>query len=327
MTVALTLRHLAASEYERRYAVARWRQDGHSVELRQPHSPASYISFWAQGAHGLWQGMVEASQWLHGVWPQDSQLRPDAEHAQGIFALFCAVECPVELASQLLDYTHLFDLELIQGDALPRLGLPCITTAQGDLWLLNLPTRPSDPSGSLQPWLLVLPQRLRVVLGYSALDRATYQRLAAGDVLFIAEQTRELFLVDRCIGQFTFIEEGLRMQLSPQDTELPDIELADAEPPATELLDKEPPPAEAAAPAITVSQLPVKLEFVLDERVLTIAELNELIEHQVLPLNLEAASRVEIRASGQCIATGELVQLDDRLGVELRDIYRGNGDE
>jgi flagellar motor switch/type III secretory pathway protein FliN len=47
----------------------------------------------------------------------------------------------------------------------------------------------------------------------------------------------------------------------------------------------------------------------------------------VLPLSLEAAGRVEVRAGGQRIATGELVQLDDRLGVELCDIYRGSGNE
>ncbi|MCK3838852.1 MULTISPECIES: FliM/FliN family flagellar motor switch protein [Pseudomonas] len=317
MSGALKLRHIAASEYERRYMIARWRRAGHSVELRQPHLPASYISFWAQGAHGLWQGMIEASQWLRGVWPQDSQLRAGIEHAEGIFALFGAVERPVELASQLLDYARLFELELIQGDALPRLGLPCITTAQGDLWVLSLPTQPGAPSGSLQPWLLLLPQRLRVVLGYSVLGHAACQSLAPGDVLFIAEQTRELFLADRCIGQFIFIEEGLRMQLAPLDTELS----------ATEPVDTELSPAEAVVPAITVSQLPVKLEIVLDERVLTIAELNELIEHQVLPLSLEAAGRVEVRAGGQRIATGELVQLDDRLGVELCDIYRGSGNE
>ncbi|MNH45851.1 type III secretion system protein SpaO [compost metagenome] len=76
-----------------------------------------------------------------------------------------------------------------------------------------------------------------------------------------------------------------------------------------------------------LSELPVKLEFVLGELTLSMATLNACIEGQVLPLESTAVSNVEVRVAGKCIAVGELVQLGDRLGVELREVGRGIGNE
>ncbi|MNE38597.1 type III secretion system protein SpaO [compost metagenome] len=164
------------------------------------------------------------------------------------------------------------------------------------------PSQRKQVSRPLQAWLQAVPQVLRIVLGNSELARLPYRQLARGDVLVIAEQTRQLFMADRCIGQFTFVKEGLHMQLTPRDN--------------------------PSASALSVLlELPVKLEFVLGELTLSMATLNEFIEHQVLPLEATAVSNIEVRVGGKCIAVGELVQLGDRLGVELREVGRGIGNE
>jgi type III secretion protein Q len=298
----LALRSLALPEYERRHAVARWQRDGHPVRLCQAHPQTRYISFWAQGSHGIWQGMVGAREWLQAVWPQWSQLLPQGCTDQDILELFAAVNRPVETAIHLLDYQRLFELELTHEESLLRACLPCIVTAQGDVWVIGVPSHCPTVSRPLQASLQAVQQVLRIVLGSSDLGRPPHPRLAPGDVLFIAEQKRQLFMADQCIGQFTFIEEGLHMQLTPPD---------DASP---------------ITPSV-LSVLPVKLEFVLGEFILSMAQLNELIESQVLPLEPSAVNHVEVRAGDKRIATGELVQLDGRLGVELREVYRCIGDE
>ena len=301
MKSKLALRRIAAPDYERQHAVARWQRDGHPVRLCQPHPQTRYISFWAQGSQGLWQGMVDAREWLHAVWPQWQQLLPTGCCDRDILDLLSAVERPIEIQSGLLDYHHLFDFELTHGESLQRALLPCIATAQGTLWVMGLPSYRKVAPRPLQPWLQAVPQVLRVVLGTSDSAPLQSRRLAPGDVLSIAEQTRQLFLADRCIGHFTFIEEGIHMQLTPPDSA--SLNSADVLP-----------------------QLPVKLEFVLSELTLSVAQLNEVIERQVLPLEPATANHIEIRAGGKAIAVGELVQLDDRLGVELREVYRSIGD-
>ena len=302
MTSTLLLRCVEQLDYEQRQAVARWQREGHPVLLSQPSPQTRYLAFWAQGCHGLWQGMIGARDWLHAVAPQWSQWLLQESEGQEILELFSTVSRPIEIASDLLDYQRLFALELIQGEALQGACLPCIGTPQSDVWILQGPSQRKEASRPLQAWLQAVPQALRIVLGNSAMARLPYRPLAKGDVLVIAEQTRKLFMADRCIGQFTFVKEGLHMELTPPDNLSP-----------------------GALGALT--ELPVKLEFVLGELTLSMATLNAFIEGQVLPLEPTAVSNVEVRVPGMCIAVGELVQLGGRLGVELREVGRGTGNE
>ncbi|WP_085621871.1 MULTISPECIES: FliM/FliN family flagellar motor switch protein [unclassified Pseudomonas] len=302
MTATLLLRGVASVDYVRRQAVARWQREGHPVRLSQPSPQTRYIAFRAQGCHGSWQGMIGACEWLQAVGPQWSQWLYQEGAGQQVLDLFSAVSRPVEIAPDLLDYQRLFECRLIPGEALQAAVLPCISTPQGDLWVMEGPSQRKAPSRLLQAWLQALPLALRIVLGNSELARLPSRQLARGDVLVIAEQTRQLFMADVCIGRFTFVKEGLHMELTIPDNPLP------------------------SKPCV-LPELPVKLEFVLGELTLSMAALNELIECQVLPLEATAASNVEVRVGGMCIAVGELVRLGDRLGVELREVGRGMGNE
>ena len=307
MTSALNLRRVDALDYRRNHAVASWRRDGHSVQLRTPPQQGCFITFWAQCEQERWQGMIDPYQWLSALWSDQGLLDPSLCTDDEIMALFSAVTKPVQLPPGMLDYTRLFDIELIRGDTLIQSQkLPCLNSEYGDVWLLNVPVMGSSTPQPLQPWVLELSLPLRAVIGATQLSLRDYQRLGAGDVLFVSAQSHQLLLADRCIGQFTFIEGGLQMQLTEQNIE------QNTEQPTT---------------TREVSALLVTLEFVLDERTLSVQDLNQLLERQVLALTPEANTHVELRVSGKCIAKGELVQLEDRLGVELSEVYRGNADE
>lgn len=298
----LTLRHVAPIEYERRHAVACWQRDGHSVRLSRLVPQTHYIMFWAQGSRGLWHGIVGAQEWLHGMWPQCSQLLPEGVVSQDVLELFSAVSRPIEIMSDLLDYQRLFDFELVCGESLLAAPLPCIPTSIGEVWVMGLPQQGRPLARPLQAWLLAIPQTLRIVLGSSELPPLSCSQLMQGDVLFIAEKNQHLVMADQCIGQFSFTEEGLHMELTPP------VSAAPTEPDA-------------------LSQLPVKLEFVLGELTLSMSQLNDFIELQLLPLETFSAHQVEVRVQNQRIAIGELVQVEGRLGVELREIFRGIGRE
>ena len=302
MTAILSLRRVALLDYERRQAVARWQLAGHPVRLSQPSPQTRYIAFCAQGCQGTWHGMIGALEWVQAVGPQWLQWLHQEDGGQAILDLFSTVSRPFEIAPDLLDYQRLFEFRLIQGEALHGASLPCIRTPQSDVWVMEEASQRGAPSRPPQAWLQALPQVLRIVLGNSELARLPSRQLARGDVLVIAEQTRQLFMADRCIGQFTFEKQGLHMKLTAPGDPSP------------------------SAPSV-LSELPVKLEFVLGELTLSMATLNEFIERQVLPLEATAASNVEVRVGGKCIAVGELVQLGDHLGVELRDVGRGIGHE
>ncbi|WP_322784188.1 FliM/FliN family flagellar motor switch protein [Pseudomonas sp. PCH199] len=77
-----------------------------------------------------------------------------------------------------------------------------------------------------------------------------------------------------------------------------------------------------SGPDVDLGSLPVRLEFVLATHEIDLATLSQIIEGQLIPLAGDAARHIEVRANGKPVARGELVQLDEQLGVELLEVYR-----
>ncbi|GEM_PF-490018 len=66
---------------------------------------------------------------------------------------------------------------------------------------------------------------------------------------------------------------------------------------------------------------PMHLEILLQEQLISRRRLAKFAPGKVLPLMPEIIHCVEVRVNGQLLALGELVQLEDRLGVELHEVY------
>ncbi|KRP75270.1 MULTISPECIES: FliM/FliN family flagellar motor switch protein [Pseudomonas] len=64
------------------------------------------------------------------------------------------------------------------------------------------------------------------------------------------------------------------------------------------------------------------LEILLQEQLISRKRLAAFAPGKVLPLDPGATRCVEVRVNGQLMALGELVQLEDRLGVELQETYQ-----
>ncbi len=77
-----------------------------------------------------------------------------------------------------------------------------------------------------------------------------------------------------------------------------------------------------------LNQLPVKLEFVLYRKNVTLAELEAMGQQQLLSLPTNVELNVEIMANGVLLGNGELVQMNDTLGVEIHEWLSesGNGE-
>lgn len=72
---------------------------------------------------------------------------------------------------------------------------------------------------------------------------------------------------------------------------------------------------------LTVDNLELKVDFFLEERNMTLAELKNIQMNEHLPLQTACETViVSLRVGKQVIATGELVRVDDRLAVEIHNI-------
>lgn len=71
-----------------------------------------------------------------------------------------------------------------------------------------------------------------------------------------------------------------------------------------------------------MGRLSMHLEILLQEQLISRKRLATFAVGKVLPLAPEVIRCVEVRVNGQLMALGELVQLEDRLGVELHEVYQ-----
>ena len=88
-------------------------------------------------------------------------------------------------------------------------------------------------------------------------------------------------------------------------------------PPSEPLIGDNAPAQDDVLPGAEVDALPVNLVFVAGELQVPFGELGAHGPGFVYELKAPVSSQVEIRANGRTIGTGELVELEGRLGVRI----------
>jgi len=307
------LRRVDTRAYYAERAIQRWLAQGHIAGLGKPAADRTYLSFVARGHQGVWQGAIAVQDWLSAVLPQLRELLggecPDTQVAR----LFETVAQPIEVAVSELHYHSILSVQPVPGNDLQGQLLAGLETPEGTLWLTaDLPPCAPIPT-SLPAWACAVPLPLRMIMGIGHLPRRQLSRLGCGDVLVIGERTQHLSMAERCVGRFDLTEEGFHMEFN--SAELPLQTFAEDLPHAA-------PPVSTKA----LELLPIRLEFVLLERVCSLADLTNLQAGQVLPLPASVQDSVEIRANGKRVAVGELVRWEDGLGVQLHTLVRGAGE-
>ncbi len=190
-----------------------------------------------------------------------------------------------------------------------------------------------------------VPLRLPAEIGFTQLSAQLVSTLQTGDVI----------LMDAChVGDHRVLwltangSAGIHVQLPsvPANVSLPrsqseeDVVADNCEDAAAPL-----PESLAATPTLTVIQawkstmpsetttatevasmdgVPVRISFDLGEVTLTLAQALALQPGQAIALSRPLNGPVRIRANGAVIGEGELVQIDDRLGVSIRSLFTSN---
>lgn len=256
--------------------------------------------------HGLcWNGFVDLEQWLERVAPGLASLarsETPEEHACRAQRLFEAGERPLQMPLPELFYDSLrLDRCVLSPQDAQRNWLT-LTTPQGRVWLADFPTGRNTDSLPLSGKVMGLPLALEFRIGYSQIRRQLLTRLRCGDVLLVRREAFEVASAGKIIGRFSINEDG---EIAVQEQSMNND-------------------AAAGIAATTLSDIPLSLDFILQRRTMTVAQLDLLYRGQVLELDPQAERQVEISAHGVCLAKGELVELNGRLGVEVHELTDAN---
>jgi type III secretion system YscQ/HrcQ family protein len=159
-------------------------------------------------------------------------------------------------------------------------------------------------------------------LGETRLTTCDFERLQTGDALYLG-QTRSANTerIEAVIGAYVFhvrsveaeswICENLQQQTEKKmtfDSSHPNDEELEAD-----ITDQ---------PLISIDALPVKLVFTLGSVNMTLAQIRTLAAGGVINLHRPASATVNILANGKLLGTGELIDVDDRLAVEITTMSR-----
>ena len=169
---------------------------------------------------------------------------------------------------------------------------------------------PSDDEQALDD----LPVYLDLCIGQTLVPMTQFQQLRSGGLIFLAE---------------SYLGEGqslmLRTELGPRQrwsapALVDGLSLQILAKPIT-MNTQVPTPTDSEDDAPSWENMPVHLSFDLGQKVLTLAQLQQISEGQALPLDKPVDSGVTIRANGAVIGQGQMVDIDGRLGVLVSTLH------
>lgn len=76
-----------------------------------------------------------------------------------------------------------------------------------------------------------------------------------------------------------------------------------------------------------IQEVPIEISVVLGQTTLSIAELLKLGKGAVFELNRKVGEPVDLFVNGRCVARGEVVIVDDHIGVTMTEIIKTDKDQ
>jgi type III secretion protein Q len=319
----LRLRQANVAESALHHGVSVWRSRGMTLRSAMPNtakgpkSDARYIAFHAGDAHGGWNGLIQCEEWLTAVAPGLAALAIPGGCAELALQLFAATPQPLT-GMALFPYDTITATGLVSGTDLQKSPLAALITPTATIWLHALPMTPSDAAEStptITAWTHDIPATLQFLLGASRLSHGCLSRVGPGDVLLVTDHALRMRCNDQVLGRYSITDEGITVdKLLNQPYE----DIAEAS------LQADPGEAgigAAVGAVVGTARIPVRLEFVLQQNRMTIGQLGQLHRGQLISLEADAEKSVLVLANGALLGRGELVQLEDRLGVEMIELY------
>lgn len=160
-----------------------------------------------------------------------------------------------------------------------------------------------------------LPVGLRAEIGRASLPAAELRTLGSGDVILLDE-----YLVGPEGELWLGIPQGQGLRVRAEHSSYLVTQGW------TSLMNQTVPSAEEAPSAepLDLDAIPVRLTFDLGDRAMTLAELRQLQPGAVFDLQRPLSDGpVMIRANGALVGTGELVEVDGRIGVRVGTLGKG----
>lgn len=255
---------------------------------------------------GTWEGIIDLNEWFINVMPDSARLASRAFNSHQLKDLFVNCTAPFtpphpewayeNVEAELCDISDLHFIETcvaILGDT-------------GKIWMIKWPY--PDEHDWLKKKnrtdLSQMPITINFELGRSHIRLALLRQVAEGDVVLINHISSDAVIHSKVVGTYQKIEGNI---MFTQYDEVIEKEL-DIE-------------TEHSSALTARDSIPVQLTFILEQRTVTLAEVEDMYKGDVIPYEVKQEKQVIISANGVHIAKGELIWLGENLGVEVTELF------
>ncbi|VVE36914.1 Surface presentation of antigens protein SpaO [Pandoraea horticolens] len=317
--VPLKLRTLGTAEW-RLYRCARsWQAAGHPMQLRSRAPLPGYAAFDATYEDRDYSGWVRFAPLLKMRYPELNDLAWHALDERYVVELLNEPGMLAPLPAPPQGWAHVRATGIVER-AQPEEQLISFESVDGMSTLFR--TFPEVlPQGLERVGSLAneLPAVMDFVLGSSVVSLSVLDSVELGDALLIGSRRLCAMVGATTLCSFDIEDDYIMLNeqidnVAPYDED--DCEYGEE----ASALSGTQNGLHADPPCFSVDSLPVRLEFVLQRETMSVAEVAKLHAGAVLPVREGAEGRVSIRANGQVIAFGELIQVGDCLAVEVRSL-------
>ncbi|MBP2168824.1 type III secretion system YscQ/HrcQ family protein [Erwinia toletana] len=303
----LPLRHYDAASSGLQLICRHWQALGMPALMCCPPPGAVLAQATSVGGSKL---LVDLRAWFGQSLPEKSGLRADLISADEIRDLFhySGASLHLNLPGEAAEPLSISSL-VASADYYGR-PLPVVSTSCGDGWLLQVAERYRCQLSQRLPSLLhdAIPLRLDFMVGSSMLSLRHVRKLESGDVLLINQLAERVMIGGRSVATYRQQDDYFMLEDIYNDMDEPDYFLGQHDHKATE------------QQRIGINNIPLQLTFIINQMTLTLDELSALHTGDVLPAGDGGENSIMIYANGTLLAKGELVMVDERLGVEIQSL-------
>ncbi|QZN94808.1 FliM/FliN family flagellar motor switch protein [Symbiopectobacterium purcellii] len=306
------LRSYSKRELSERRRVKTWQDQG--FDVCQHLVPGNHLLHFI--ADTGWEGIIDLERWFCHRVPQSAALSSASWSPAQLETLFITCIQPINGLPQDLAYQRLESKGRVAASSVPAQAYACMAS-QGRVWLHTFPPHAPLEEGRRYLKADSLPLSIQFQIGYSHISMALLKRIQRGDVILVNHEECTVASSNHVLGRFIKIEEGFMFD----ETDVTAMSENESELSLPEHINEV-----AVAPVRSRDEIKIKLDVVLQQSTLSVAELESFYHGQVIPCHPDAEQNISIMANGVPVAKGELVWIEDSLGIEIKDIYQEAGD-
>ncbi|MDY7578370.1 FliM/FliN family flagellar motor switch protein [Herbaspirillum sp. RTI4] len=252
--------------------------------------------------------LVDVDQWANVQFPELGGIAWSAMPECELRPLVTALEKPLIFAHQYFDYRSavLMDIVDVTANNLATESALVCYSHEATVYFEELPKINQDfQASTVLPYCLTVP--VEFLIGKSVISTQLFKRIAIGDALLIEEKIQ----VARTSNQHLFT-----FSLTGNDITIKEIIMRQYNAPSAVL------EGESDLNTIHLDQLKLVVEIVLARKEYTAAELVTLQKGELITLPADSHQKVDLVVNNKIIASGELVQIDNILAVQVQSLQR-----